>query len=37
MSNSTLNPLTLTFGNAELEKKFLDSYHQRAWFASAGP
>lgn len=30
MSNSTLNPLTLTFGNAELEKKFLDSYHQRS-------
>ncbi|MCX8159352.1 MAG: GGDEF domain-containing protein [Candidatus Saccharicenans sp.] len=30
MSNSTLNPLTLTFGNAELEKKFLESYHGRA-------
>ncbi len=30
MSNSTLNPLTLTFSNPQLEKKFLESYHQRA-------
>lgn len=30
MSDSTLNPLTLTFSNPQLEKKFLESYHQRA-------
>lgn len=29
MSNSTLNPLTLTFSNHELEKKFLEVYHGR--------
>ncbi|MDI6699212.1 MAG: GGDEF domain-containing protein [Candidatus Saccharicenans sp.] len=29
MSNSTLNPVTLTFASSELEKKFLESYHQR--------
>lgn len=30
MSNSTLNPVTLTFASSELEKKFLESYHQRS-------
>jgi diguanylate cyclase (GGDEF)-like protein len=30
MANSKLNPVTLTFANPELERKFREHYHQRA-------